>query len=341
MKRILFYSDGGKPVDAGYKYSTDIIEIFRRMGTTLIKHGHLISDSFLKKKIEKTRFLLNSIFRIGRRRLVYTIYPIPTKRVIFLKMICSLKKSKLIAVIMDVNSLREIEEDEEADIKRILYYDAIIAQNRNQEKYFRKIGFKGKIVKSGILDFLGDYGDNEPILEERSICYGGALTREQSGFLVEWMKKDITPSLEVNVYGPRLGFDITDKRFHYYGVFHADKVVNQIHGSFGLVWNGDSVESISGERGDYYKFASPHKLSMYLMAGMPVIVHNDSAMAEFVKKNNIGFTVESLDELERIILDMSKSQYEEYKANVKIIRERISKGLYLKNSIKRLERQWK
>ena len=78
--------------------------------------------------------------------------------------------------------------------------------------------------------------------------------------------------------------------------------------------------------GDYLKIIAPHKFSLYLVAGIPVIVWDQSAMAKLVKKYRIGICISNLNELENKILSVSVDFYHELVNNVLAFRDKIKNG---------------
>ena len=77
---------------------------------------------------------------------------------------------------------------------------------------------------------------------------------------------------------------------------------------------------------NYTKYNNPHKLSCYMAAGLPVIVWEKSAISEFVKKNNLGYTIKTLEDIN----NLDFSNLEELKKNVKKIQSRVVSGEYTK-----------
>jgi len=80
---------------------------------------------------------------------------------------------------------------------------------------------------------------------------------------------------------------------------------------------------------------------MYALCGIPVIVYEKSAMADFVKKNHCGITIKDLNEIEEKILGISKEQYFEMKNNIKKIGLNASKGMYLGHILEEIEMKFK
>ncbi len=114
---------------------------------------------------------------------------------------------------------------------------------------------------------------------------------------------------------------------------------NHLQGGFGLVWDGDSPHTCSGMYGEYLKMNNPHKSSLYLASGFPIIVWSQSALADFVRKNNCGILVDSLFEIAERLDSISNDEYEVLLKNSKKIGDNIRKGYYLKTALEKCERR--
>lgn len=90
----------------------------------------------------------------------------------------------------------------------------------------------------------------------------------------------------------------------------------------------------TGVYGDYLKINNPHKTSMYLAAGIPVIIWEEAALANFIKKNHCGITIKSTDEIRNIIDNMLDEEYETLKANACKIGGKLRRGYFLKSAMK-------
>ena len=56
----------------------------------------------------------------------------------------------------------------------------------------------------------------------------------------------------------------------------------------------------------------------------------------FVEKNNIGFCINSLEEISRIFENINENDYERIKLNVEKIGIKVRKGFFLRQALKRL-----
>ena len=337
MSSLLFCRKLNDSGDAGYKFPADVQEIFRQMGRDVLFYGHKPNASVVHWSVDTAKLVLGGVKKVKKNSCVYVLFPIGERSIRFIKRRCKKTNSKMIGMIIDINSLRYEDEDPQKETKLLLMFDALIVQNGRQQEYVRKLGFRGEVSKLGVLDYLCVPSEKDASLSDRKICYGGSLYQGQSGFLKEWSESGFIKTFHVNVYGPHMEFPIEGNTFSYEGEYSADTIIEHISGSFGLVWNGESIHTLSGAMGDYYRYATPHKMSMYLMAGMPVIVHKDSAAAKFVKENGIGILISSLTELEKIFSDVSDDQYAGMKNCVYKIREKLAEGYYLRRSLAEIE----
>lgn len=93
-------------------------------------------------------------------------------------------------------------------------------------------------------------------------------------------------------------------------------------GGFGLVWADDEYFN------RYYSINQPHKLGYNLAAGIPVIVRRGCVHEEFVKSHNIGFVVESLEEADSIVQNITDAEYDQLYDNIRDIQYLLTSGAY-------------
>ena len=117
-----------------------------------------------------------------------------------------------------------------------------------------------------------------------------------------------------------------------------EELIKNLQGRYGLVWDGDSLDTCSGLTGEYLKVNNPHKLSLYLAVGLPVIIWSEAAEAEFVRKNNVGLTISSLYELPVKLAAISESDYEIMKNNAMAVGKHLRRGEYMMKAIKKAEK---
>ena len=161
-----------------------------------------------------------------------------------------------------------------------------------------------------------------------TIVYAGNLKKEKSPFI--YQIEDNKIEFKLNLYGVGLEKDISTK-ITYKGSFLPDELPNKLEGNLGLVWDGNFNEN-DEESGfkQYTKYNNPHKLSCYIAAGMPVIVWEKAAIANLVKKYNIGYTIKNIYDINKI----NFTDYDEKKLNVENLRKNVIEGYYILRAIK-------
>ena len=99
--------------------------------------------------------------------------------------------------------------------------------------------------------------------------------------------------LNFNLYG--VGYD-DSKKIILIILVHILQIIFLLNlfGSFGLVWDGMSSETCKGSFGEYLRINNPHKTSLYLASGIPVIIWSKAALAEFIEKNKCGIRHERI-----------------------------------------------
>ena len=209
--------------------------------------------------------------------------------------------------------------------------DYIICHNYKMAKLLKKIFHKPKVFTLNCFDYLSNYEDISNVENKiEGVVVAGNLCKDKSTYLYS-LPKDINFFL----YG--VGYDETFKQrnINYCGSFFPNELIQYIYiYTYGLIWDGNSTKKCSGRCGKYNKINNPHKLSLYLAAGLPVIVWAKSAIAKFVKDNEIGICVNNLDE---IIDKIHECNYQKIKDNALKIGEKVRKGDFLNTCLNQLE----
>lgn len=122
---------------------------------------------------------------------------------------------------------------------------------------------------------------------------------------------------------------------NYIGSFPGDIVPKHISSNFGLVWDGESLEDCDkgGNFGQYLRINNPHKFSLYIAAGIPVIVWKKSALANFVQKNGIGICIDSISDIDNVMKKITQNEYKSLLMNVALLQEKVTTGFFLRNAL--------
>lgn len=237
------------------------------------------------------------------------------------------KNIKSILVVHDVESLRLNKDEKNAVNKEISFFnkfDKLVSHNRNMTDWLVENGLKIRVENLEIFDYQNPIELSKECFE-RSLTFAGNL--DKSKFL-----KQIKIQSDIYLMGP-----VTDREFpenvHYKGVYTPEEVPTQLKKGFGLVWDGNSLANCDGIYGEYMRFNNPHKVSLYLSSGLPVIIWNQSAMADFIIKNKLGLAIDSLNDLDEALEQITKEKYSEFKRNVDQIAIGLRSGKYIKKAV--------
>lgn len=228
-------------------------------------------------------------------------------------------------LVHDFDDLRQFRNSKEMDLKACQIAKRIIVLTNAMKQYLVDNRIEeDKIAVLESWDYLTD--EDTPYRElTNKIAFCGNL--EKSPFLKRW--DEVKHYCAIMCYGTGLNCEF--KSIEYKGRFNSGNV-NAIEGSWGLVWDGDSIYECNGNYGNYLRYNAPHKFSLYMVAGLPVIVWSQSALAPYVQQKKLGIVVNSLTDIDKMIEKTTLKIYKMYRDNV--IRE--AKDLKLGNHLKRI-----
>ena len=243
------------------------------------------------------------------------------------------KGVKTAALVHDLDSLRRIGGSAARGSDQLLLpgFEALIVHSQRMESYLRTVGVTCPMILMEAFDCLSE--GKIPVREKsRMVAIAGNLAADKSGYL-----KDIGKvPLEWQLYGtnwPGSG----STRIEYHGEIAPEKLPETISGAFGIVWDGDSLDGLTGLYGAYALLNSPHKLSTYLAGGLPVIVAKNAAAADFVAREQVGVALNSLRELPELLRAMPEEDYQRYAANARRVGAQLRAGENTKRALRKLE----
>ncbi len=211
------------------------------------------------------------------------------------------------AIVHDLDSLRLIggRAARWCDQALLPAFDRIICHTDKMKEYLINQG-----VAEEKLTVLGQFDYDTPaMMPDRrlsmEVCMAGNLRKDKSGWLYGLPRTKLTWHL----YGEGWKGKKTRTDFVVHGAAPAETLPGRLEGSFGVVWDGDLPETGRGVYGIYMMLNAPHRLSLYLAAGMPVVVWKRSAQADYVETTGVGLTVESLNDLPRVIAALTEEEY--------------------------------
>jgi len=297
-------------------------KILQQIGFQPLLFRHIKPGSILVK-LRRLNELAKFALSVKKGSLVVFHFPLLANAYKILLKLLGKRSVKTAALIIDIDGLRYKDESLLAkEIETLRQFDYVIAHNAAMKNFLAQYISAEKIYCIDMFDYPAERIPSHRKLSN-TICYAGNFGKAL--FVNEF--GNIT-GIHFNLYGP--SFTGAQKQnISYKGVFNPKEMPQQLLGSFGLVWDGGSIDNCD----EYLRYNNPHKLSLYLSAGLPVIVWNQSAVADYVLKNNIGFTVASLQGIEDAIGKISQEGYEKMLQNIKPIQQQITNGEFLKTVI--------
>lgn len=210
--------------------------------------------------------------------------------------------------------------------------DVLIVHNTHMKDFFLGCGIaEEKLVDLEIFDYLQSGEAAARPVFERSLTVAGNLDTTKCRYIGELGELD---GVCVKLYGPNFDHKLRSREnIQYYGSFPADEIPSKLTGGFGLVWDGESIRGCKGQSGQYLKYNNPHKLSLYLSSGLPVVIWKGAAEADFVQKHNAGVCVDSLTDLTELFAALDEKQYQDYAEAVGEMAMKLRSGYYGRKAI--------
>ena len=332
---ICYLSRNYRGVDnAGNKAKTDIEQImeshgFRNVGLKQTRYRNVVV-AFCRTLFS----VLKSILCLRKGDVLVLQYPLK-KYYAFVCNMAHLRGCKVVTLIHDLGSFRRKKLTIPQEIARLDHSDCVIVHSERMRDWLLEHGIKAKLQILEIFDYLSDSqpvaGNDVPKSPNR-ILFVGALSSYHNDFL--YKQANSPRSYDIVLYGSGLETEKLEGKVDYKGFVSSDELIATAEGEYGLAWYGCSLEGGSGALGEYLQYNAPHKMSLYIRCGLPIIVWEKAGLAPFVKKNNVGICISSLTELEDILPKISAGQYMEMKKNVLQIADKLSHGYYCFKAIK-------
>lgn len=318
---------------AGNKAKTDIEQImeshgFRNVGLRQTRYTNVVIAFCF------TLFsVIKSIFSLRKGDVLVLQYPLK-KYYTFVCRVAHFRGCKVITVIHDLGSFRGKRLTAAQEVAKLDHSDCIIVHSDPMKNWLTENGSKANLQVLEIFDYLSEKQPASkselPTLPFRAV-YAGFITFYHNDFMYKLANEP--HSYGLIFYGGGLEKEKLFGELDYKGYVSSDDLIETAEGDFGIVWYGPTLEGGEGPLGEYLQYNAPHKMSLYIRCGLPVVIWEKAGLASFVEKNDIGICVGSLKELESIFAQMSVERYMELKNNVQGINEKISRGFYLYKAV--------
>lgn len=248
------------------------------------------------------------------------------------------KGLRFIALIHDLDGLRGLHGRAAvySDQKLLPLFDVVICHNARMADHLIRQGIPGdRLVTLGLFDYLTDARAPEHRRSD-GVAVAGNLSPEKCGY-VRGLIQSAPPELPLQLYGEGLGDGTLPENVQMHGAIASDALPGALAGGFGLVWDGPSADTCAGKPGAYLRVNNPHKLSLYMAAGLPAAIWREAALADFVRESGVGVVIEDLNGLADAIRGISDAAYEGMRRNAARVGREARAGAFLIRALERAE----
>lgn len=240
------------------------------------------------------------------------------------------KNSNVYLIVHDIKSLQNNDiKQQKSEIDLFNSVAGLIVHNEYMKKWLVDHGVKTKMTILGVFD----YDNPQPFQKEtnykETICFPGNLYKST------FLNKPFLNTHTLNIYGPNKLKEYP-KNIIYKGQYSPEELPKHLYENFGLIWDGTSPEVCEGKFGKYLKYNNPHKLSLFISSGIPVIVWEKAAVAKLVKKYQIGLVIDNLYNLDNLLNDVTEEQYKILKDNTEKVGKRLREGFFIKEALRNI-----
>lgn len=285
---------------------------------------------------------------LGAGDVVVFQYPLFHQTLFFDKVLHGLSRRGVVTVLLmhDVQSIRDantpgntgagsarVHVQEKSALRAATY---VIAHNERMCALLRDdFGIpRERLIPLGIFDYLrADGRELRAPSQAGPVVVAGNLSSEKAGYVY-----DLPTNVAFRLYG--LGYEPehgVPQNVEHMGAFPPDELPSVLEGSYGLVWDGPTASTCRGVYGEYLRVNNPHKTSLYLAAGLPVVLWDQAALAPFVREHGVGLAVSSLDDLRHALDAVSSEQYQAMCANARKVSRLLGEGHYLLAALEQVE----
>ena len=322
---------------AGNKAKTDNEDTLAEMGAINLGLPRSIRNSKILAFFLDLIGIIRACILLQKDDVLFLQYPVK-KYFSFLCHVAHLKGARTVSLIHDLGSFRRKKLTIQKEINRLSNSDYIIASNEKMKGWLEEHGLQKPVGALGLFDYRSESKCPEEVTEREQVkvVYAGALSMKKNSFLIELSKA--LNHWQLLVCGNKEGLQGLQNNplITYQGFVPSEEFIKHIDADFGLVWDGDSLAGCSGEYGQYLKWNSPHKVSFYLRAGLPLIIWKEAAVAPIIEEAGAGITISSLEELDGKLANLTPEQEKEMKKQAVNLAQKLNKGGFLQDSFRSL-----
>ena len=331
---------------AGNKAKTDSEATLDSLGAVNLGLPQKVNGNKVGAFFYNLAGVVRYLFTVRRGDIVLLQYPVKK----YFTLICRVahhRGARVVALVHDLGSMRRRKLTVAQELRRLEHADGVIATNEVMEQWLIDQGLKVAFTDHmGLWDYLSPAQSPVATTEETPsstssaisprptiIAYAGNLKERKASWLRQWPEGG--HPYVIHVFGHSELEGLTARQdLQVMGSAAPETFISRCGCDLGLVWDGHSIDTCTGNFGEYLRYNTPHKVSFYLRAGLPVVVWRQSAMAHIVEQEGIGITIDRLADLDRL-LPLPPEELARLRSNVARVGQRIAQGDYLREVVGR------
>lgn len=235
----------------------------------------------------------------------------------------------MVALVHDIEFLRFPTNNTLNEIDYLNKFNIVIVHNQHMANVLHENGVVSQMVNLNMFDYHINtvLADRDSV--EKQVIVAGSLNKAL--YLKDWQY-----DLPIVAYGIQPEFSFSPL-VDYRGSLSPDEIVQKLPSGFGLSWDTNTSSYENSE--DYSKYNNPHKASLYLSSGLPIVVKKGTAIASIVTTYNLGLVIDSLDNLEDALQNITHDELLDLMVQVNHFRKLLMSGYFTKKAIMNAEFQ--
>lgn len=254
----------------------------------------------------------------------------------FLLKACKQKGIRLICIVIDIESLRKKVDETiffKKEVTTFNQFSALIIHNGNMRQWLVDNNCTIPKIEIGLFDYLSKTIDNTASAINiipppfNKIAFAGNL--QKSKFI---NKIPFNQQTNFLLYGfLKRAFASSASNVQWMGEYKPEELLTKIQAHWGLIWDGNETEYLDEGMGKYLYYNTPHKTSLYIVCGLPLIVPAKAAIAPYILNNKLGIAINKIEDC--FSLSITADEYRILKENVLKVRRKLLEGNYLKSAL--------
>ncbi|GFH40951.1 hypothetical protein [Pseudolactococcus insecticola] len=235
----------------------------------------------------------------------------------------SFKGATMGAYIQQIPALANPATAENFPLELLFRYHFIVAHTEKMRKKLRELGYDKPIFVSDFADYVHDFPVQDKKFLRQVIYYGNI------GKKTKFLNWSNTTTLKV--LGPNHSDVASSDSVKFTANPSLEVLPTYLNGGFGF------LERDSRKTDDYAVLSFHDKLSLFLSSGLPVVVYDDFAYADFIVAHKLGFAISNINEIDAKMSQIDETAYADYLKNTAYFGELMRSGYFTSRLLQQLD----